>query len=183
MTRALSEELLLFLVPFVLFALWLAVRRRTPFARVHWDGHVSWLVIAGLVVALGWLVCTGLTAQRGTGAYVPAHMENGVFVPGADRMNAPPAASAASARQLHRRPGRCRPCSALLDRDGEQARVVGGAVRNALLGLAPATSTSPPPPCPRSSRERARAAGIKAVPTGHRARHGDARARPARPSR
>ena len=39
------------LVPFVLFALWLAVRRRKPFAWVHWDGNVSWLVIAGLVVA------------------------------------------------------------------------------------------------------------------------------------
>ena len=81
MTRAIVEELLLFFVPFVLFALWLAVRRRKPFAWVHWDGNVSWLVISGLVVALGWIVYTGLTAKRGTGAYVPAHMENGVFVP------------------------------------------------------------------------------------------------------
>ena len=30
---------------------------------------------------------------------------------------------------------RCAPLLAVLDRDGEEARVVGGAVRNALLGL------------------------------------------------
>ena len=82
MTRAIIEELLLFLVPFALFALWLIARRRTPLARVHWDGNVSWLVLAGLAVAGVWLVVTGLTAPRGTGPYVPAHMENGRFVPG-----------------------------------------------------------------------------------------------------
>ncbi len=82
MSRALTEELLLFLLPFALFALVLTLRRKTPLARVHWDGHVPWLVIAGLACAGGWLVFTGLTAPRGHGDYVPAHMENGVFVPG-----------------------------------------------------------------------------------------------------
>jgi hypothetical protein len=82
MSRAIIEEILLFLIPFALFAVWLAVRRRSPFRRVHWDGHVSWLLIAGMAVAFGWLVYTGLTAPRGTGPYVPAHMENGKFVPG-----------------------------------------------------------------------------------------------------
>lgn len=82
MSRAIIEEILLFLIPFALFAAWLAVRRRSPFRRVHWDGHVSWLLIAGMAVAFGWLVYTGLTAPRGTGPYVPAHMENGRFVPG-----------------------------------------------------------------------------------------------------
>lgn len=82
MSRALAEELLLFLLPFALFAVVLLLRRKTPLARVHWDGHVPWLVIAGLACAGGWLVYTGLTATRGHGGYVPAHMENGVFVPG-----------------------------------------------------------------------------------------------------
>ena len=55
---------------------------------------------------------------------------------------------------------------ALLDRDGEEARVVGGAVRNALLGLPVAeidvATTALPPEVVR----RAEAAGYKAVPTG-----------------
>ncbi|MHB2167101.1 DUF6111 family protein [Alsobacter sp. R-9] len=82
MSRALAEELLLFLLPFLLFGLFLALRRRSPFQRVHWDGHVSWLFLAGLAVAFGYLMWTGFTAERGTGPYVPAHMENGRFVPG-----------------------------------------------------------------------------------------------------
>jgi poly(A) polymerase len=55
---------------------------------------------------------------------------------------------------------------AVLDRDGEEARVVGGAVRNVLIGQAPgdvdvATTALPPEVVGRAS-----AAGFKAVPTG-----------------
>ncbi|WP_293858683.1 DUF6111 family protein [uncultured Alsobacter sp.] len=82
MNRAFLEELLLFLLPFALFALWLTVMRRSPLRRAHWDGQVPWLVIGGLALAIGWLAWTGFTAPRGKGAYVPAHMENGTFVPG-----------------------------------------------------------------------------------------------------
>jgi hypothetical protein len=82
MTRAVLEEILLFLIPFALYALWLVARRKTPFARVHWDGNVPWLVIAGLAVATGWLLFTGIFAERHLGGYVPAHMENGQLVPG-----------------------------------------------------------------------------------------------------
>lgn len=82
MTRTFIDELLLFFLPFALFALFLVIRRRSPLHAPHWNGQVPWLVIAGLVLALGWVVWTGLTAPRGTGPYVPAHMENGRFVPG-----------------------------------------------------------------------------------------------------
>jgi poly(A) polymerase len=54
----------------------------------------------------------------------------------------------------------------LLNADGEEARVVGGAVRNAVLGIPTAdidiATTAPPAEVIR----RARAAGIKSVPTG-----------------
>ncbi len=55
---------------------------------------------------------------------------------------------------------------AVLDRDGEQARVVGGAVRNALLDIPiseiDVATTAPPEEVVR----RVQAAGFKAVPTG-----------------
>ena len=55
---------------------------------------------------------------------------------------------------------------AVLDRNGEEARVVGGAVRNALLGEPigdiDLATTAPPPEVIR----RVEAAGLKAVPTG-----------------
>ena len=55
---------------------------------------------------------------------------------------------------------------ALLDRDGEEARVVGGAVRNALLGLAVDEIDVATTATPDEVARRVEAAGWKAVPTG-----------------
>jgi poly(A) polymerase len=55
---------------------------------------------------------------------------------------------------------------ALLDRDGEQARLVGGAVRNTLLGEAPGDIDVATTALPDVVLARAAQAGIKAVPTG-----------------
>ncbi|MFC5418778.1 CCA tRNA nucleotidyltransferase [Bosea eneae] len=53
-----------------------------------------------------------------------------------------------------------------LNRDGEEARIVGGAVRNALLGE-PVVDIDVATTClPQETMRRARAAGFKAVPTG-----------------
>lgn len=54
----------------------------------------------------------------------------------------------------------------LLGRDGEEARVVGGAVRNALLGLQPGDIDIATTALPEEVVRRAKAAGIKSVPTG-----------------
>ncbi len=54
----------------------------------------------------------------------------------------------------------------VLDRDGEEARVVGGAVRNTLLGLTPHEIDVATTAVPRRVVRRVAAAGFKAVPTG-----------------
>ncbi|WOH57196.1 CCA tRNA nucleotidyltransferase [Bradyrhizobium sp. BWC-3-1] len=54
----------------------------------------------------------------------------------------------------------------LLNADGEEARIVGGAVRNALLGLVPGDIDIATTALPHEVMRRAKAAGIKAVPTG-----------------
>ncbi|MCK1405910.1 CCA tRNA nucleotidyltransferase [Bradyrhizobium sp. 76] len=54
----------------------------------------------------------------------------------------------------------------LLNADGEEARVVGGAVRNALLGLVPGDIDIATTALPHEVIQRAKSAGIKAVPTG-----------------
>jgi len=53
-----------------------------------------------------------------------------------------------------------------LNRDGEEARIVGGAVRNALLGEPVADIDIAATSLPKETMRRARAAGFKAVPTG-----------------
>lgn len=55
---------------------------------------------------------------------------------------------------------------ALLNAGGEEARVVGGAVRNALLGLPPGDVDIATTALPDEVKRRAEAAGIKCVPTG-----------------
>ena len=54
----------------------------------------------------------------------------------------------------------------LLDGDGEQARVVGGAARNALMGLPLSDIDIATTAVPDEVMRRAAAAGLKAVPTG-----------------
>jgi tRNA nucleotidyltransferase/poly(A) polymerase len=55
---------------------------------------------------------------------------------------------------------------AMLDRDGEEARVVGGAVRNTLLGEPPGDIDIATTATPEEVMRRAAAAGFKPVPTG-----------------
>lgn len=55
---------------------------------------------------------------------------------------------------------------AVLDRDGEEARVVGGAVRNALLGMRASEVDVATTAVPDEVVRRVAAAGFKAVPTG-----------------
>jgi hypothetical protein len=81
--RPLLESLGLFLLPFAVFALYLAARLKYPLAVEHWTrGRVSWLALAGLAAAAVGLIALNAFAPRGHGNYVPAHLENGIIVPG-----------------------------------------------------------------------------------------------------
>jgi multisubunit Na+/H+ antiporter MnhB subunit len=82
MIRAIIEEVLLFLVPFVVFGAILVAMRRNPFRLEAWSKRGLALTIAGLLVAIAGLILFGFTAERSTGIYEPAHMENGRLVPG-----------------------------------------------------------------------------------------------------
>ncbi|MGQ0682510.1 CCA tRNA nucleotidyltransferase [Bradyrhizobium sp.] len=62
--------------------------------------------------------------------------------------------------------GPARRVLALLNGGGEEARVIGGAVRNALLGLAVADIDIATTALPEEVIRRAESAGIKSVPTG-----------------
>ncbi len=83
MARALLETLALFLAPFALYAFYLVLRARYPLTMEHWTrGRLGWLTLAGLAAAVVGLAWLSLVAPRGQGVYVPAHVENGVIVPG-----------------------------------------------------------------------------------------------------
>jgi hypothetical protein len=83
MIRIVTQELLIFLVPFGLYALVLLIGRRNPFRLAAWSERVFHLALAGLVCVIVGFVITGIVAERKTGqVYEPAHLENGRLVPG-----------------------------------------------------------------------------------------------------
>ncbi|MXQ10403.1 DUF6111 family protein [Microvirga makkahensis] len=82
MTRAFLQGLVLFLLPFVLFAAYLVIRRRNALAWSSWSDQSLWLAIAGLIMVIVSIVVTGMTMDGQTGAFVPTHIENGRVVPG-----------------------------------------------------------------------------------------------------
>jgi Family of unknown function (DUF6111) len=88
MFRNLVEEILLFVLPFALFASWLLITKRNPLDIAHWSGWKFGLTVAGIMLGIASIVLTGLTADRHTGAYIPSRMEDGKLVPG--RFNDPP---------------------------------------------------------------------------------------------
>lgn len=83
MTRAVLEPLALFLAPFAAYMAYLAFRARYPLQVEHWTSvRISLLTLAGLVAAIAGLLAINLYSPRGQGTYIPAHVENGVLVPG-----------------------------------------------------------------------------------------------------
>ena len=82
MWRAIIEPALLFLAPFGAYALFHLLQRRWPFVAELWRGRVvSWLVVAGLVVAIAGVVALGQVRLQ-QGVWFPAHVENGKLQPG-----------------------------------------------------------------------------------------------------
>ena len=138
MWRPVAESLGLFLLPFFLFAIYLALRARWPLALEHWTrSRVAMLMIVGLVAALAGFVGTAMFAPRGQGGLCSRACREWRARAGADRMSALPGLSDGrlADRQLLER-GRLARALAVLDGDGEETRLVGGAVRDLALGAA-----------------------------------------------
>jgi hypothetical protein len=84
MARTALVEILLFIAPFAVYALALFATQRDARDREHWHPRaVMSLAIVGLILVIGGLV---FFAHYGGappgGVYEPAHMEDGVLVPG-----------------------------------------------------------------------------------------------------
>lgn len=83
MWRVIWQPALLFLTPFIGYAVLLILRRTAPFSSRHWtQGTISILTLAGLAAAIAFMLTYGLLVERHKGTYVPAHIENGRLVPG-----------------------------------------------------------------------------------------------------
>ncbi|MBV9078213.1 MAG: hypothetical protein JO048_12100 [Methylobacteriaceae bacterium] len=81
MIRAVADVAFLFLSPFLLYAVFLALRRRHLLMIENWSGPSVWLAIAGLLLVIASLLYSGL-APRPQSGFEPTRIENGRIVPG-----------------------------------------------------------------------------------------------------
>ncbi|SPP97479.1 DUF6111 family protein [Bradyrhizobium vignae] len=87
MIRTVLTEIGIFLVPFAVYALFLAATRSGLFARSSWPvAIVARLVLVALVLVIAGLI--GLAHFSGAppdSTYIPAHIEHGKLVPGVEK--------------------------------------------------------------------------------------------------
>jgi quinol-cytochrome oxidoreductase complex cytochrome b subunit len=84
MIRPVLTEIALFLAPFLVYAVFLWATQAGVLHPDSWSlPRLAWLVMAALVLMIGSFVVLAQWGGSPPGStYVPAHMEDGRFVPG-----------------------------------------------------------------------------------------------------
>jgi hypothetical protein len=84
MVRPLLIELALFLTPFAVYAIFLALTRASVFDPESWSWRaISWLTLVSLLlVILSFIVIAQFSGAPPGSTYIPAHVKDGKFVPG-----------------------------------------------------------------------------------------------------
>ena len=84
MIRPVLTELALFLAPFALYLVFLWATRAHVLEPSAWSwSTLAWLTIAALALVVGsFIVIAQFSGAPPGSTYVPAHMEDGKFVPG-----------------------------------------------------------------------------------------------------
>jgi hypothetical protein len=86
MIRPVFTEVGIFLIPFAIYALFLFATRSGTLAQSSWPLHVIAKLMLGslLLVVVSLFMLAHFRAKPGS-TYVPAHLENGKFIPGAEK--------------------------------------------------------------------------------------------------
>ena len=87
MIRPVLTEVGIFLIPFVAYALFLIATRSGVLAQSSWPAHLVAKLVLGslLLVIVSFILLAHFTGAPPDSTYVPAHIENGKFVPGTER--------------------------------------------------------------------------------------------------
>lgn len=87
MIRPVLTEIGLFLIPFVLYGLFLAITNAGVLQPKAWRlSRVAALLVASLLLMFGsFIVLARFSGAPPGSTYVPAHIDNGKFVPGTTR--------------------------------------------------------------------------------------------------
>ena len=86
MIRPVLTEVGIFLIPFVIYALFLVVTRSGVLAQSSWPTHMVAKLVLGslLLVVVSFVLLAHFSGAPPNSTYIPAHVENGRFVPGTE---------------------------------------------------------------------------------------------------
>jgi len=87
MIRPAVTEVLIFLTPFAVYALFLIATRSGLMVQTSWPIHVIAKLVLGslLLVIVSFVLLAHFSGAPPNSTYVPAHIENGKFVPGVEK--------------------------------------------------------------------------------------------------
>jgi Family of unknown function (DUF6111) len=86
MIRPAFTEIGIFLIPFAVYALFLLATRSGALAQSSWPLHViARLMLGSVLLVVISLVALAHFRAKPSSTYVPAHLDNGKFVPGAEK--------------------------------------------------------------------------------------------------
>jgi hypothetical protein len=87
MIRPAFTEIGIFLIPFAVYALFLIATRSGLLVQSSWPLHVIAKLALGslLLVVVSFILLAHFSGAPPNSTYIPAHIENGKFVPGAEK--------------------------------------------------------------------------------------------------
>jgi hypothetical protein len=87
MIRPAFTEIGVFLIPFAVYALFLVATRSGLMLQSSWPVHVIGRLVLGslLLVVISFILLAHFSGAPPSSTYVPAHVENGKFVPGVEK--------------------------------------------------------------------------------------------------
>jgi len=87
MIRPAFTEIGIFLIPFAVYALFLVGTRSGLLIQSSWPVHVIAKLLLGalLLVVASFVLLAHFSGAAPNSTYVPAHIENGKFVPGVEK--------------------------------------------------------------------------------------------------
>jgi hypothetical protein len=87
MIRPALTEVGIFLIPFVVYALFLLTTRSGLLLRSSWPLRIIARLVIGslLLVVIGFVLLAQFSGGSPNSTYIPAHIENGRLVPGAEK--------------------------------------------------------------------------------------------------
>ena len=87
MIRPVLTEVGIFLIPFAIYALFLITTRSGLLVQKSWPVHIITRLVLGslLLVVISFILLAHFSGAPPNSTYIPAHIENGKFVPGVEK--------------------------------------------------------------------------------------------------